>query len=546
MRGAIFRRFRIRALSFPCFASHVVSGNRHKSFSAATKLRNHEVLICNYLCNRRLDEAREVFNKVPSPHRCCLIELDVECGDTDTAVKLFDEMPEKSVVSWTAMLNGFLRSAKVEQAEGLFYQMLVKDTAAWNAMVHGYLQFGRVDDALELFEKMPRKNVISWTTMICGLDQNERSGEALVLFKNMMSCCVKATSRTFTCVVPACANAFHTGRQVHGFIIKLGFLYEEYVSAWLITFYANCKRPEDSRKMFDEKAHDQVAVWTALLSGYRLYKKHEDALSVFLEMLRNSILPNQSTFASGLNSCSALGTLDWVKERHGVAVKLGLGTDAFINLEEEHCLVEFYYSWLRGKWAFVIYGQMIRFNREPDEITFTGLLSAGFYRKEERFSITCQEDQIVSIERFNTTLVWLDILGRSGKLKEAQELIEGMLVKPNEMVRLALLGVCRMHSDVDRAEKAAASFFKLDSKSSAVYVLLSNTYASAGRWSNVSKLRIKMKQKGIMKKPGSSWVVFKGKKHEFFSGDRPQSLRISEKLEFLKEKLKELGYVPDY
>ncbi|ESQ39791.1 hypothetical protein EUTSA_v10000805mg [Eutrema salsugineum] len=608
VRRANFGRFMFRAFSASCF-----HGKRSRSFSVAMELQNQEVKICNHLRNRRLEEAREIFNQVPSPHVSLytkmlsgytrnnrlvdalnlfdqmpvrdvvswnsMISGCVECGDVDTAAKLFDEMPERSVVSWTAMVNGCLRSGKIDQAESLFYQMPVKDTAAWNAMVHGYLQFGKVDDALKLFRQMPRKNVISWTTMICGLDQNERSGEALLLFKNMLSCCIKSTSRTFACVITACANApaFQMGTQVHGFTIKSGYLYDEYVSASLITFYANCKRTEDSRKVFDEKVHEQVAVWTALLSGYSLNKKHEVALSVFSEMLRNSILPNQSTFASGLNSCSALGTLDWGKEMHGVAVKLILGTDAFVgnslvvmysdcgNVKDAvlvftEILKKSTVSWNsiivgcaqhgRGKWAFIIFGQMIRLNKEPNEITLTGLLSAcshcGFLQKGRKLFDYMSTGPNHIDRKIQHYTCMIDILGRCGELKEAEDLIESMHVKPNEMVWLALLSACRMHSDVDRAEKAAAAIFKLDSKSSAAYVLLSNIYASAGRWSNVSKLRVKMKQKGIMKKPGSSWVVLRGKKHEFFSGDRPDSLRVYEKLEFLRDKLKELGYVPDY
>jgi pentatricopeptide repeat protein len=204
----------------------------------------------------------------------------------------------------------------------------------------------------------------------------------------------------------------------------------------------------------------------------------------------------------------------------------------------------------RGKWAFVIFGQMIRLNKEPDEITFTGLLSAcshcGFLEKGRKL-FYYMSSGINHIDRkIQHYTCMVDILGRCGKLKEAEELIERMVVKPNEMVWLALLSACRMHSDVDRGEKAAAAIFNLDSKSSAAYVLLSNIYASAGRWSNVSKLRVKMKKNGIMKKPGSSWVVIRGKKHEFFSGDQPHCSRIYEKLEFLREKLKELGYAPDY
>ncbi|KAL1207622.1 Pentatricopeptide repeat-containing protein [Cardamine amara subsp. amara] len=294
-------------------------------------------------------------------------------------------------------------------------------------------------------------------------------------------------------------------------------------------------------------------------------------------MVRNSILPNQSTFASGLNSCSALGTLDWGKEMHGVAVKLGLGTDAFVgnslvvmysdcgNVNDAvsvftEILKKSIVSWNsvivgcaqhgHGKWAFVIFSQMIRLNKEPDEITFTGLLSAcshcGFLQKGRKLFDYMSRGPTHVDRKIQHYTCMVDILGRCGELKEAEELIECMLVKPNEMIWLALLSACRMHSDVYSGEKAAAAIFNMDSESSAAYVLLSNIYASAGRWSNVSKLRVKMKQKGIMKIPGSSWVVFRGKKHEFFSGDRPHCLRTYEKLEFLREKLKELGYVPDY
>ncbi|CAN8245869.1 unnamed protein product [Cochlearia groenlandica] len=613
--GAIFK-LKSRAFSFT-IDSHVLHGSKlYRSFSASMELRDREALICNHLQNQRLDEARLIFNQVPSPHVSLytkmisgytksnrlfdalnlfdempvtirdtvswnsMISGCVECGDMDTASKLFDEMPDRSVVSWTAMVNGWFRSGDVDEAERLFYRMPVKDIAAWNAMVHGYLQFGRVDDASRLFKKMPRKNVVSWTAMICGLDQNQRSEEALVRFKNMLGCCVKPTSRTFACVITACANAlaFHMGTQVHGFTIKFGFLYEEYVSASLITCYANCRRTDECRKVFDEKAREQVAVWTALLSGYSLNKEHEDAVSVFSDMLRNNILPNQSTFASGLNSCSALGTLDWGKEMHGVAIKLGLGTDSFVGnsliVMYSDCgngndavsvfveiLKKSIVSWNsiivgfaqhgHGKRAFVVFGQMIRLNVKPEAITFTGLLSAcshcGFLHKGKKLFDYMSKSRPNHVDRkIQHYTCMVDILGRCGELKEAEELIKSMPLEPNEMVWLALLSACRMHCDVDIAEKAAAAVFKLNSKSSAAYVLLSNTYASACRWSNVSKLRVKMKQKGTMKERGSSWVVLRGQKHEFFSGDRPDCLSVYKKLEFLRDKLKELGYVPDY
>jgi hypothetical protein len=98
------------------------------------------------------------------------------------------------------------------------------------------------------------------------------------------------------------------------------------------------------------------------------------------------------------------------------------------------------------------------------------------------------------------------------------------------------------------AERAAKHILDLEPNCSSAYVLLSNIYASAGRWADVSRMRVKMKQGGLVKQPGSSWVVLRGKKHEFLSADRSHPLsdeRIYEKLDWLRKKLKKFGYVPD-
>ncbi|XP_010559273.1 PREDICTED: pentatricopeptide repeat-containing protein At5g46460, mitochondrial [Tarenaya hassleriana] len=607
---AISRRLSVLRLS-----SQVFRVQSHKTFSASVDSTHscRKALILHHLRDNRIDEAREILSRDPSPDvNLCTMMISayarsnrlvdalkvfdqmpmrdvvswnsmingcVECGALDTAMTLFDEMPERTVVSWTTMVNGCFRSGRVAEAERLFHQMPRRDTAAWNAMIHGYLQFGKVDDAFKLFTLIPCPNVVSWTSMIGGLDQNGNSGGALVLFRKMMDSRVKPTSRTFACVITACANApsFHLGVQVHGFIVKLGFFFEEYVSASLITFYANCKRVEDSRKVLDEKVHVNVAVWTALLSGYSLNRKHEDALSVFSVMLKADILPNQSTFTSTLNSCTALEALDRGKEIHGVAIKLGLGSDVFVgnslvvmysecgnmhdaasaftgvsgkNIVSWNSAIVGYAQHGNGRWALEIFCRMVRLNVEPDEITFTGLLSAcshcGYLEKGRKLFEYMSRRNPVDIKLQHYTCM-VDILGRSGKLKEAEEFIESMPVKPNEMVWLALLGACRMHSDIDRAERAAEAILELEANTSAVYVLLSNIYASARRWSDVSRMRGKMRQSGIRKRPGKSWVVMKGEKHEFCTGDRthPMTDKIHEKIEFLRRKLREMGYEPD-
>ncbi|KAJ6314599.1 hypothetical protein OIU78_018137 [Salix suchowensis] len=210
------------------------------------------------------------------------------------------------------MVNGYLKFGRVEAAQRLFLDMQVKDVAAWNAMVHGYFENGRVEEGVRLFDEMPVRDVISWTSMIGGLDLNGKSEEALFVFKKMLSSGVEPTWSTFACVLSACANAveFNLGFQVHGHVVKLGCCFHEFISASLITFYANCMKIEDAHKIFNETLTKNVVKWTALLTGYVWNNKNQDALSVFGDMTKMGVLPNQSTFSSTLNACCGLEALD--------------------------------------------------------------------------------------------------------------------------------------------------------------------------------------------------------------------------------------------
>ncbi|KAJ0960252.1 hypothetical protein J5N97_001927 [Dioscorea zingiberensis] len=211
--------------------------------------------------------------------------------------------------------------------------MPARDVAAWNSMIHGYFSYGRVGDAKKLFEVMPGKNAISWTSMIAGLDQNGRSEEALVVFGEMVASGVQPT------------------------------------------------------------------------------------LTTFGDMMISGVIPNQSSFTSALNSCFGLEDLHRGKEIHAATVKLGFETDAFVG----NSLIVLYakcgsindgvaifkrigekniVSWNStvigcaqhgcGKWALALFNQMLRAGVDPDEITFTGLLSAcshsGMLQKARGFS----------------------------------------------------------------------------------------------------------------------------------------------------------------
>ncbi|KAK2665955.1 hypothetical protein Ddye_004529 [Dipteronia dyeriana] len=120
----------------------------------------------------------------------------------------------------------------------------------------------------------------------------------------------------------------------------------------------------------------------------------------------------------------------------------------------------------------------------------------------------------------------VDMLGRAGKLREAQRFIDSIPIKPDAGVWGALLGACRIHSDVELGEIAAKSLFDLDAANPGRYVILSNIYASSGKRAEEDRIRALMKLKGVRKVAGHTIIEIKNKVYTFVAGDRWQLRQI--------------------
>lgn len=141
----------------------------------------------------------------------------------------------------------------------------------------------------------------------------------------------------------------------------------------------------------------------------------------------------------------------------------------------------------------------------------------------------------------------VDLLGRSGCLSEAQHFINKMPLEPDACVLGALLGACRMHGNIELAERVAERLFVLEPQNAGNYVLMSNIYATAGRGDDVAKIRKMMRDRGLIKNPGCSWIEVDNKVHAFYVGDKshPQTEVIYAMLESLAGQMKDAGYAPN-
>jgi pentatricopeptide repeat protein len=367
------------------------------------------------------------------------------------------------------------------------------------------------------------------------------------------------------------------GVWIHAYMIKSGFESNISVVNTLLDVYAKCERIELARKVFDKMTERNVVSWTAIIAGYSQYGHANEALTHFYQMQEEDIEPEVITIASVLPACAHLAALQQGKCIHAYIIRRGIELDvpvctALLTMYAKCGCIEVarqlfdkmaerdLVSWSAmitgygmhgdGENALALFSQMQQIGMKPDNITFIGILSAcshaGLVDEGLRYFDCMSQDYSLTpgVEHY---ACMVDLMGRAGCLDEAHNLIKMMPIEPDDSVWGALLGACRIHSNIELGEFVSKRLLELEPKKVGNYVLLSNIYAAAGRWDDVMKVRSMLKDRGLKKIPGSSWIEIKNRVHSFSVGDKshPQSEKIYTLLESLAEQMKKAGYVPD-
>ena len=456
---------------------------------------------------------------------------------------------------------------------------LESDVRVGNALVHMYAKSGSIDDARLVFDRMLERDVVTWTAMIGGLAQHGFGHEAFSLFLQMQRGGFVPDAITYVSILSACASAgaLEWVKEVHSHALRAGLESDVRVGNALVHMYAKSGSIDDARLVFDRMVERDVVTWTVMIGGLAQHGFGHEAFSLFLQMERGGFVPDAITYVSILSACASAGALEWVKEVHSHALRAGLESDVRVG----NALVHMYaksgsiddarlvfdrmverdvITWNVmigglaqhgcGHEALLLFGQMNAEGVRPDGVTFVATLSAcshvGLVDKgRHQFLAMTQDYGIKPTMEHYTCMV--DLLGRAGHLEEAKLFILNMPLEPAGATWGALLGACRTYGNVELAEFAAKECLKLEPKNAAAYVLLSNIYAAAGKWDQVSLVRTMMQGRGIHKEPGRSWIEVDNEIHRFVVGDtsHPEAKEIYAELNILTEKMKAEGYIPD-
>lgn len=380
--------------------------------------------------------------------------------------------------------------------------------------------------------------------MIRGFGRMNRAHDAVLFFKRMKEEEKEVDSFTFCFLIKISSQLADVGfgKQLHCSVLKHRFGFNNFVCNNLVHMYVLFKEIGAARMVFDEIPERDLVSWNAIIDGYVNCGQYKEALMMFTRLMRCGFRPDEVTLVRALSACAELGELEFGRWIH-------FGIDNSPNLQKTvsifNSLIHMYtkcgaidtaievfnnmtdrniVSWNSIILGLALHGQATEalrfFNNllekrleEPDDITFLGALSACTHRGRVdegiRYFEMMQTNYSLSpnIKHFGCMV---DLLGKSGRVRDAYNLIRTMPMECNAVVWRTLLGACVMHGDVELGKKVHWHLKKVEPDHSGDFVLLSHMYASASRWSDVLEMRGKMKQKQVQKteQGNSSTSVF--------------------------------------
>ncbi|KAG6683783.1 hypothetical protein I3842_12G031800 [Carya illinoinensis] len=232
--------------------------------------------------------------------------------DMVNAQELFDGMPVRNVISWNAMIVGYVNSGDLGSARAIFDRMPQRNSVSWAAMLVGYTKNGLIDAAKSLFDEMPEKSLFCWTAMISGCAQNGRPSEALELFRRMEKAHVRPDAYTITAVISASAQLGRAdiANWIASYVEQEGIEQNDLVLTALVDMHAKCGNMEEACSVFDRIHQQDVFSYSALITGLASHGHGVKALEIFHRMLAENVEPDQITFVGVLTACSHTGLFE--------------------------------------------------------------------------------------------------------------------------------------------------------------------------------------------------------------------------------------------
>ncbi|KAG9446766.1 hypothetical protein H6P81_012894 [Aristolochia fimbriata] len=300
--------------------------------------------------------------------------LNIYCKSSDyvSAERVFDEMPEKNLVSFATLISGYSRShnpqsayllvprlqeaglspnnfvfssliltcsklLSVDRGKQIHSQVIVSgfetDPFVRTSLVDMYSKFNDLNSATSIFGQCTVSDPIMYNSMISGLVSFGSFEEAVYLFvKARRDFDLRPSEFTFGSLIKASANIeIEVGEQVHVFSIKTGLDFDCFVGTSLVDMYGRFGDMESSEKVFRSILSLDIALYNAIIVGFSQNSLDEKALQFYQELRSRGLIPSDVTFSSILRACGSLKHVKLGKIIHGMIQSSEFHKDLAVN-----------------------------------------------------------------------------------------------------------------------------------------------------------------------------------------------------------------------
>ncbi|KAJ9559955.1 hypothetical protein OSB04_005115 [Centaurea solstitialis] len=480
---------------------------------------------------------------------------------------------------WNLLVSGYVKSGLAKEEFDLgfgreVHGSIVNSGLEWNlfvdnALVSMYAKCGALDVARKVFDEMRVRDGVSWNSIISGYVSNGMWSEAFGVFDRMRNENVEVDVVIWNMVA---SGYLKTGdyKRVLKLISQLRASGDQCDPVAVIT---DLNR---ARLMFQLVENKSVITWNSMISGFAIWDDCENAAFLFREMFVSRVEPNYVTIASVLPLCARVANLNHGKEFHAYIIKheefkdylllwnsvidmyarsgkISIARKLFDFLTEKNevtytSIIAGYGIQGDGKTAIELFENMIRSNVKPDHVTMVAVLSACSHSALVDQGQTLFErmssvyNLIPKLEHFSCMV---DLYGRSGLLRKAEETIRRMPYHPTPAMWATVVGGCRIYGNKEIGSQQPRDCWNCGRGMQVIMCWWQICMLILGVGKRLAEVRVLMRELGVNKVPGCAWVDVGGGFIQFLVADTNNNkvFELYELLDGLNEQLKEVGYI---
>ncbi|XP_031500576.1 pentatricopeptide repeat-containing protein At4g04370 isoform X1 [Nymphaea colorata] len=335
-----------------------------------------------------------------------LIDMYAKLGEINDAHHAFVELPERSVVPWTAIITGYSQNGDINMAFSMCNMMrfegmqpnsvtmltllagidllvhlvcvhgsIIKfgvesDIRVANSLVNVYTRCGSLESGERVFYGMAERDIVSWNTMISGHSQYGNVEVAVDLLQHMqLFGGAKPDFQTLGSLASGIANEglLALGKSIHALIVSYGFESDVIIQTALMGMYSKCGSLDDAMLLFENARHRDDVSWMTIISGLVLNDRADESLTIFAQMFQARYIPSTAIIACAIAACSQLCALDKGTSIHAYLIR----NHTDIDIAAGNSLVTMYAKCRRLELAWRVFERM----NERDVVSWNAIVS---------------------------------------------------------------------------------------------------------------------------------------------------------------------------